>query len=134
MGDEQTNGEWQDLRQDYGPRLLLFARQQTQRLIDAEDVVQEAFVRYWKSPRTKPELTPLILFTMIQSESDDDDNHRIEIRAHSAADVDARWEQDGRRVWFSEGKPRTKRDLCVIKSTEGVITIRERDGDRFAIA
>jgi RNA polymerase sigma-70 factor (ECF subfamily) len=35
----------------YGPRLLLCARQWTRSQADAEDVVQEAFVRFWKHQR-----------------------------------------------------------------------------------
>ncbi len=33
----------------YGARLLLFARQQTRSEADAEDVLQDAFVRIWKT-------------------------------------------------------------------------------------
>lgn len=36
------------LLREHGSRLILFARQHVSRQADAEDVVQEAFVRYWR--------------------------------------------------------------------------------------
>lgn len=42
---------WKDWFQHYGPKLLLCARQWTRTHADAEDVVQEAFVRFWKHQR-----------------------------------------------------------------------------------
>ena len=38
---------WKNWFQHYGPKLLLCARQWTRSYADAEDVVQEAFVRFW---------------------------------------------------------------------------------------
>jgi RNA polymerase sigma-70 factor (ECF subfamily) len=42
---------WREWFERHGPRLLLYARQCTRSLADAEDIVQEAFVRYWRSQR-----------------------------------------------------------------------------------
>lgn len=42
---------WKDWFQQYGPKLLLCARQWTRSLADAEDVVQEAFTRFWRHQR-----------------------------------------------------------------------------------
>jgi len=42
---------WKNWFQLYGPKLLLCARQCTRSLADAEDVVQEAFVRFWRHQR-----------------------------------------------------------------------------------
>jgi len=66
MRPGQQDGDWRALWADYGPKLLLFARQQTPELGAAEDVVQEAFVRYWKSRQKSPELTPTLLFTLVK--------------------------------------------------------------------
>ena len=38
-------GEWREWLEEFGPRLLLFARQQTRTHEDAEDVLQEALVK-----------------------------------------------------------------------------------------
>lgn len=43
--------DWQAWLQANGRRLLLCAQQWTNSLADAEDVLQEAFVRYWKHQR-----------------------------------------------------------------------------------
>lgn len=40
---------WQQWFRTHGSRLLLFARQQTRTSEDAEDVLQEAMIRLWKS-------------------------------------------------------------------------------------
>lgn len=58
--------DWQSLLEEWGGRLLLFARQQAPDPVEAEDIVQEAFVRYWKSRQTQPELSPPLLFTFVR--------------------------------------------------------------------
>ena len=40
---------WSDWLEEHGAALLLFARQWVSNQADAEDVVQEAFVRFWRS-------------------------------------------------------------------------------------
>jgi RNA polymerase sigma-70 factor, ECF subfamily len=42
---------WSHWFREHGPRLLLCARQWTRSVADAEDVVQEAFVRFWRRQR-----------------------------------------------------------------------------------
>jgi RNA polymerase sigma-70 factor (ECF subfamily) len=59
MIDLQTNGTWKSWFNAYGARLLLYARQWTRCPADAEDLVQEAFVRFWKS-RARVEVEPEI--------------------------------------------------------------------------
>ena len=48
MAQAHSDEAWRDWFQQHGPRLLLFARQQTRTDADAEDVLQEACVRVWK--------------------------------------------------------------------------------------
>lgn len=43
-----TNEDWKTCFAQLGPALLLFARRWTNCRADAEDVVQEAFVRFWR--------------------------------------------------------------------------------------
>lgn len=43
---------WQTWLAEHGPPLLLLARQRVHGLADAEDIVQEAFVRFWHSRHT----------------------------------------------------------------------------------
>lgn len=42
-------GHWKEWFGRRGPALILFARQWTATHADAEDIVQEAFVRFWRS-------------------------------------------------------------------------------------
>jgi RNA polymerase sigma-70 factor, ECF subfamily len=51
MEETSDHASWSKWFERYGPRLLLCARQWTSSLADAEDVVQEAFVRFWKHQR-----------------------------------------------------------------------------------
>ncbi|GAB5562433.1 MAG: hypothetical protein SynsKO_40800 [Synoicihabitans sp.] len=46
-----SSSDWRPWFETYGARLLLVARQWTRSAADAEDVVQEAFVRFWRKQR-----------------------------------------------------------------------------------
>lgn len=53
---------WKLWFREHGPKLLACARQWTRSRADAEDVVQDAFVRYWRHQRTLgAEAVPLLL-------------------------------------------------------------------------
>ncbi|HVU16069.1 MAG TPA: RNA polymerase sigma factor [Candidatus Didemnitutus sp.] len=54
MEASHETASWKEWFAEHGPRLLLCARQWTRTLADAEDVVQEAFVRYWRHQRGLP--------------------------------------------------------------------------------
>ena len=57
---------WKQWLEAHGPKLLLCARQWTRCLADAEDVVQEAFVRYWRHQRHLPGDPQALLVTSIR--------------------------------------------------------------------
>lgn len=57
---------WKHWLEEHGPKLLLCARQWTRSLADAEDVVQEAFVRYWRHQRHLPGDPQALLITSIR--------------------------------------------------------------------
>lgn len=57
---------WKTWFQLYGPKLLLCARQWTRSLADAEDVVQEAFVRFWRHQRGLPGEPMALLVTSVR--------------------------------------------------------------------
>jgi RNA polymerase sigma-70 factor (ECF subfamily) len=65
---EPTNeqGSWKSWIEAHGPKLLLCARQWTRSLADAEDVLQEAFVRYWRHQRQLPGDPQALLLTSIR--------------------------------------------------------------------
>jgi RNA polymerase sigma-70 factor (ECF subfamily) len=52
MEDAHGNSAWSKWFELHGPKLLLCARQWTRSLADAEDAVQEAFVRFWRGQRS----------------------------------------------------------------------------------
>jgi RNA polymerase sigma-70 factor (ECF subfamily) len=57
---------WRQWIEAHGPHLLLCARQWTRSLADAEDVLQEAFVRYWRHQRQLPGDPQALLVTSIR--------------------------------------------------------------------
>lgn len=57
---------WKAWFDAHGPKLLLCARQWTRSLADAEDVVQEAFVRYWRHQRDLPGEPAALLVTSVR--------------------------------------------------------------------
>jgi RNA polymerase sigma factor (sigma-70 family) len=48
MENVATHEDWKVCLSEVGPGLVLFARQWVQSVADAEDIVQEAFVRFWR--------------------------------------------------------------------------------------
>jgi RNA polymerase sigma-70 factor, ECF subfamily len=48
MENVATHEDWKVCLSEVGPGLVLFARQWVQSIADAEDIVQEAFVRFWR--------------------------------------------------------------------------------------
>lgn len=48
MEHARSKDDWQTCFQQLGPALLLFARRWTNCRAEAEDIVQEAFVRFWR--------------------------------------------------------------------------------------
>lgn len=66
MEDSSEHDAWKTWFQLYGPKLLLCARQWTRSPADAEDVVQEAFVRYWRHQRGLPGEPMALLVTSVR--------------------------------------------------------------------
>jgi RNA polymerase sigma-70 factor (ECF subfamily) len=58
--------EWQDCLVRHGPAALLFARQITRNAADAEDVVQEGFLRFWRHRETSRDPAAL-LYTCVRT-------------------------------------------------------------------
>lgn len=66
MEANSATASWKEWFETYGPKLLLCARQWTRSLADAEDVVQEAFVRYWRHQRELPGDPQALLITSVR--------------------------------------------------------------------
>jgi RNA polymerase sigma-70 factor (ECF subfamily) len=84
--DEAEN--WKDWFEAHGPGLLLCARQWTHSISDAEDVLQEAFVRYWRHQRHLPGNPRALLITSIRRAAVDQarGNFRRSVREERATD------------------------------------------------
>lgn len=66
MAAPTENDPWQTWFHECGPKLLLCARQWTRSVADAEDVVQEAFVRFWRHQRGLPGEPMALLVTSVR--------------------------------------------------------------------
>jgi len=58
--------DWKTIFDQYGSKMLLFARQFVPNQADAEDIVQDAFRRYWKSNHLEGENTISLLFGSVR--------------------------------------------------------------------
>ncbi|HRE82182.1 MAG TPA: sigma-70 family RNA polymerase sigma factor [Opitutaceae bacterium] len=68
---DSHHDSWKDWFLRHGPRLLACARQWTRSVADAEDVVQEAFVRFWRRQRSLGgDPTALLLLSIRRSAVD----------------------------------------------------------------
>src|SRR4029077_2881365 len=65
MENVATHEQWKVCFSELGPGLLLFARQWVQSAADAEDIVQEAFVRFWR--RNQSFENRGLLYAMVRS-------------------------------------------------------------------
>ena len=66
MPDLAQEPIWKEWFAQHGPRLLLFARQQARNNYDAEDLLQEAFVRIWRLYGHTGEVAPGLVFQAIR--------------------------------------------------------------------
>ena len=123
-----NHDSWKQWFQLHGPKLLLVARQWTRTMADAEDVVQEAFVRFWRHQRELPGEPMALLVTSVRRAAFDlarRDGRRSarEERAHTAdeptvAFFQVPFEADERRVAIEEALqriPPEQREVLVLK-------------------
>ena len=65
MENVVSHEDWKVCFSELGPGLLLFARNWVQSAADAEDIVQEAFVRFWR--RNQSPADRGLLYAMVRS-------------------------------------------------------------------
>ena len=91
---DEKNANWQHWFDRHGAALILFARQRTSCYADAEDLVQSAFVRFWKHRQSaKDPLT--YLYSCVTSAAYD--QHRS----------DARRREREKNAWFVRAENET---------------------------
>lgn len=79
------NGTWQSWFDAYGRKLVLFARQWASSAVDAEDIVQEAFVRFWRSDYRNDVDAHVQLFAMVRRAGLDATRKRLRREARERA-------------------------------------------------
>lgn len=120
---------WRACYQQLAPKLLLYARQWVQSLADAEDIVQTAFVRFWRhQPTAGPEHYPL-LYTAVRSSALDfirsaerrtrrEADDRVEVAREDAAVFDTTIDQREHAESVQaaiEQLPTAQREVIVLK-------------------
>ena len=89
MENVATHEDWKVCFSELAPGLVLFARQFVRSVADAEDIVQEAFVRFWRKEHSIQNRA--LLFATVRSISLDllrRDARRARREADAVADVD----------------------------------------------
>jgi RNA polymerase sigma-70 factor (ECF subfamily) len=89
MEEFSENESWKNWFHRHGPKLLLCARQWTASAADAEDVVQDAFIRFWRSQRGLPGEPMALLLTSVRRAALDIARRRLR-RAAREAGAEAR--------------------------------------------
>jgi RNA polymerase sigma factor (sigma-70 family) len=124
MENVVAHEDWRDCFSELAPGLLLFARQWVRSAADAEDVVQEAFVRFWRrdlSIRNKALLYSAVRSAALDLIRRDSRRARREVEASSEAEatIQPQFEQmdHGQRELAAamEALPREQREVLVMK-------------------
>jgi RNA polymerase sigma-70 factor (ECF subfamily) len=90
MEEIPAHADWKQWFHAHGPKLLLCARQWTRSFADAEDVVQEAFVRFWKNQRGLVGDPIALLVTSVRRAAVDRarrDPRRVAREQHGSAEI-----------------------------------------------
>ncbi len=115
---KHPTSRWRDWLSEHGPKLLLFARQQTRRQEDAEDILQEALVKLARKLEEKSfvggqEAWLPFLYTQIRREAIDlgRRNDRRKKREETVVE-DERCQGGGEDAWFeSAGYDEERREM-----------------------
>ena len=95
MEATHDHDDWRHWFQLYGPRLLVCARLWTRSRADADDVVQEGFVRYWRHQRQLGgDPLPLLLTSVRRAAFDLARTHSRRLAREEQAGL------DGDEAWF----------------------------------
>ncbi len=124
MDNIASHEDWRSCFSEIGPGLLLFARQWTRSAADAEDIVQEAFVKFWR--RNHQINNRALLYATVRSIALDfirRDKRRVRREASVAAEADPTTEPEFE--WADEGQsslaaavrclPHDQREVLVLK-------------------
>lgn len=106
-GDKMEQAQWREWLNLNGRRLLLCARQWTSSLAEAEDVLQDAFVRYWKNQRHLPGNPNALIITSVRRAAIDHGRSRTRrINRETQA-----YELEDKVAFFEPGEGEETQDL-----------------------
>ncbi len=88
MGSQDFSDDWRACFAELGPRLLLFARQWLPSVADAEDVVQEAFIRFWRKGGRRASANQGLLFAAVRTAALDHLRHESRRRRREQTALD----------------------------------------------
>lgn len=128
MEDNSHEQHWTEWFRQHGSKLLLCARHWTRSAADAEDVLQDAFVRFWRTQRSLGSSDPigLVLTSVRRAALDLARRDQRRLQRENAADDGAAnealfeplAENDDRRVALESALqrlPREQREVLVMK-------------------
>ena len=95
MEDTPNHESWKKWFSQNGPKLLLCARQWTRSLADAEDVVQDAFVRFWRRQRGLGGSPLALVLTSIRRAAGDLARRELRRTAREEKGIDGSSSADG---------------------------------------
>ena len=105
---------WKSWFARHGAKLLLFARQQARNPADAEDLLQEAFVRMWRLYGHTGEVSPGLVFRAIRRLAIDwarSQDRRVIREGKVALDADM-------FAWFDRSLERDERQAALLQAME----------------
>jgi RNA polymerase sigma-70 factor (ECF subfamily) len=109
-GPTDNDPPWKAWFHTHGPRLLLFARQQTRSRADAEDVVQEAVLKLWKRGASHSPPEPGAAFVAVRRAAID----LARRNTRRAAREEATFERDQPpTAWFENTIENTERRVAI---------------------
>lgn len=111
MPNAQQQPDWRVWFQEHAPGLLLFARQQTRNDCDAEDVLQEAFLRVWKRSDIPQPCPPGLVYQAIRRVAIDHArrNSRRSLR-------EERVHEEAPAQWFDKPIEDKERDALLVEA------------------
>ena len=124
MDNAAINENWKDCFSQFAPGLLLFARQWVRTQADAEDIVQDAFVKFWRrnhSVENRGLLYATVRSIALDFVRKDSRRARREIAAYAdvkeSVEPDFEFESDEQRALgiALDGLPHDQREVLVMK-------------------
>ncbi len=104
--DANATSDWRTYFARLGPRLILFARQWLPDVADAEDAVQEAFIRFWRKHQSPDERHTGLLFAAVRHSALDHLRSETRRRRRESASVEQELAQaapETKAPWFMPG-------------------------------